>query len=97
MAGEARPADAPKTQEKEDTWRLLIFLPGHMISYTGGMPYAESFPYPQAFGSGASYAQAMMVAGHSALEAMKITAKLDVYTNDDFVGIQIPATLTAVA
>lgn len=76
---DADPEKAPKVS-KDGNWRLLVIRSDGIMSYTDTVPYGEPFPYPQAFGSGASYALTAMRLGKTAEEAVKIAAEFDVWT-----------------
>jgi hypothetical protein len=73
------PEKAPKVS-KDGGWSLLVMGPHHVMRYSDTLPYGEPWPYPQAFGSGATYAMAALRLGKSPAEAIELAASLDIYT-----------------
>lgn len=71
------PDNMPKTG-KDDRWNLLVFGPDGVRCYSQETPYFEEYEYPQAFGSGASYALGAMKAGAAAHQAVQIAIELDI-------------------
>lgn len=84
--------EIPKAS-KDESWSLLVFMPSVMHRYTNDSIYPDKYPYPQAFGSGASYAQAALLCGKSAREAVEVAARLDVYTGGEITEFDIDAPL----
>ncbi len=78
----AKPGEQPKASSEKNGggWSFLVFKPDHVVSFTDDMPYADTFPYPAAFGSGNDYAMGAMYAGKSSQEAVQIAAKLTITT-----------------
>lgn len=78
---------------KDPDWLLIVVDRYGLTSYSDMSLYPNSFHYPQAFGSGASYAVAAMHLGHSPAEAVKVASKLDVYTGGEIQVINIAEAL----
>jgi hypothetical protein len=70
---------APKAS-KDGGWSLLVLDPNHIMRYSDSLPYGEPFPYPQAFGSGSSYALTALRLGKTPAEAVAVAASFDVWT-----------------
>ena len=69
----AEPEKCPNVPN--DTTRLLVFTDGRCISYRIGLPYAEEYHSPDAWGSEAEFACGAMAAGASAEEAVHLAIK----------------------
>jgi hypothetical protein len=83
------PLPALDPQDKDDSWRLLVFKPAQCVCYfKGGDP--EFFPYPCAFGHGEAYAMGALLAGATPKAAVEIAATLDVYTGGRILVETIP-------
>lgn len=78
----AVPGEQPKGNEK-DQWSLLVLKPEGVDRYGWDLPYPDRYPYPQAFGSGASYAMAALKLGKSAREAVEVAKLLDIFSGGE--------------
>lgn len=65
---------------KNVNWSLLAIDENGLRRYTPETPYPDPFGYPQAFGSGCSYALAALKLGKSPKEAIELASSLDIYT-----------------
>lgn len=72
----------PLEEDSGDGTSALAILVGPRFGYRleSASMIPSKFKGPYAIGSGEEYAMGAMLAGCSALEAVKIAAKLDVYT-----------------
>jgi hypothetical protein len=92
----AIPGDQPKGTEK-DYWTLLVMTEDAVDKYSHDLPYSDPFPYPQAFGSGASYAMAALKMGKSPREAIEVAKQLDIHTGGPVQEITIRHALSEAA
>lgn len=76
------PDKAPKAS-RDGSWRLVVCESERLLCYIDSLPYAEPFPYPTAFGSGANFAMSAMRLGKTAAEAVEFASTMDVYTGGD--------------
>jgi hypothetical protein len=78
-AAGADPASVPKGN-KDGDWQLLVFGSDEVVTYSSDVPYPCNYEYPEAFGSGATYALAAMRARCSAAEGVRVAIESDVYS-----------------
>jgi len=83
-----------RPQVGEDYWACLwVFDPDQgALWFKNPMtnPYPEVLNFPNAMGSGATYALGAMYAGADLVKAVEIASKLDIYTGGEIQLIDIP-------
>lgn len=91
--GGAKPADVPGMQDAD--WTLLVIGRNGLAYFTAKCAYPCKANAPFAIGSGADYASALMHAGFSPKNAIRliIDKRLDVYTGGDIQVIDIKQAL----
>lgn len=85
------PSKYPKVENQSGC--LLVIDDRGLVRYTHTCPYADAFPYPAAFGSGADYASMAMHLGLSPRDAVEKAAHFDVHTGGTITEINIAEAL----
>ena len=84
---------------KDDGWRLIVVClvdkKPTITLYGNDMPHGINMPFPQAYGSGSSYAMAALDLGFSAKVAVEAAAKRDVFTGGAIQVVNIRSVLFA--
>lgn len=95
----AMPDAVPKSNDANGGWSLHVIdmpLPQcqpRLTRVSSNAPYPEQYPFPQAFGSGCSYAQAALLCGQTPKQAVAIAAQLDVFTGGVITELNIARTI----
>lgn len=77
----ADPAKVP-TAPKDGCWTLLVFSRDKVTTYHNDLPYPSDLTYPQAFGSGGSYALGALKGNLGATQALEIAIDLDIHSGE---------------
>jgi len=87
----ADPNTMPDKGNKDQRTTLIVVDPKaeHPMSFSTDCPYPEWVDLPSTFGSGSSYAQALLDAGFSAIEAVAGAAKRDIYTGGPIIAYDL--------
>lgn len=89
--GGAQPQFFPR-EGKEPDCNLHVFRPDGIWRFSAAQPYGDQYAYPNAFGSGSSYALGALYAGASPREAIEVASTLDAFTGGPIQTIDLRAT-----
>lgn len=80
--------------EKDDSWSLIVIEKDRVLrKFSSSAPWAEEFPYPQAFGIDSDFAYAAMFSGKTPAEAVALAAEHNVYTGGEIMVVDIAEAL----
>ena len=87
----ADPATVPGKGDKDVRWTLIVVDPRveHPMTFSWECPYPEWVDLPSTFGSGSSYAQALLDMGCTPIEAVAGAAKRDIYTGGPIIAYDL--------